>query len=227
MLVRILTSCTGQKLYAPTNKLIQSDFVHVHAPEFAAREAALTQWCTPAQDLYTGIQHVRLMRGIGSLTSSQVSWTLDIVSAGYGLISGEREIVPYECTLKTMNRKESTSWANHLHIPATAHHWFGENADFNLVLLGDDYLRALELSPRTRYRAPTLFLAGSSASSVVQGQENVRVLALNNTDARRYSCGLVGLKGEIARRLLSRIAKGNLSIKSLFDPDLCLKDALD
>ena len=99
--IRIITSCTGDKLYAPPKQLTQSDFQHLLNPMiFAEREAELAAYRTKAQELYTGQQHLRLMHGIDALWDANNLADIEtwIVSAGYGLIAGDREIVPYECT---------------------------------------------------------------------------------------------------------------------------------
>lgn len=224
MHIRILSSCTGEKQHSPPGQLTQNDFRALHDADFAAIEATLDEWRTPARDLYTGSQHLRLLQGIGAASGLEV--TLDIVSAGYGLIEGGRAIVPYECTFATMKTGEIDVWAKHLRLPEAAREWFCAEADLNLVLLGDAYLRSLGLTDQTQFAAPTLFLTGEGARKWVKGQGRARAVALANADAKRFSFGLVGLKGEVARRLLPRLADGQISVDSLFDSGFDLKEAL-
>src|SRR5436190_1001475 len=99
----ILTSCTGDKANSPENQLVENDFRLVGTPAFIEREAELNEYVMRAEEMYTGQQHVRLMRGVNLLRDlDNYEIDLHIVSAGYGLIPGDKAIAPYECTFQTM-----------------------------------------------------------------------------------------------------------------------------
>src|SRR4051794_27231895 len=103
MKIRIITSCTGEKLISHDQQLTQDDFRLLNEPElFRAREDRLAGCRTSAEDFYTGQQHLRLMRGVKQLRDKLGAESVDlwILSAGYGLIPGSRQIVPYECTFE-------------------------------------------------------------------------------------------------------------------------------
>ena len=147
MKITIITSCTGQKKYHPEDQLQRSDFEQLHQPEvFRQLEARLKDYQTPAQDLYTGQQHLRLMEGWRHLdTPDQANLNLWIVSAGYGCIRDDRKIVPYELTFQGMKAKDLQKWSKHLSIPTDFRKIIAEPAELILVLLGEPYLRALAL----------------------------------------------------------------------------------
>ncbi len=64
MKIRILTSCTGEKAYSLDNQLMQADFRLLSEPDkFQAREDELSAYRTPAEAMYIGQQHLRLMEG--------------------------------------------------------------------------------------------------------------------------------------------------------------------
>ena len=69
-----------------------------------------------------GVNHVREKLGADSID-------LWILSAGYGFIPGDREIVPYECTFASMKVAELQDWANHLRSPGDARRIFDGNTD--------------------------------------------------------------------------------------------------
>ncbi len=56
---------------------------------------------------------------------------------------------------------------------------------------------------------------------------NVRVVTLSNPEAKRFSCALVGLKGELAARLLNKLTTKELTVEQLRDPASDLLSALD
>ncbi|GAB5491380.1 MAG: hypothetical protein Phog2KO_15950 [Phototrophicaceae bacterium] len=223
--IQILTSCTGEKVASPDNQLTAEDFLAIHdAVAFATKEARLDAYRTPAEDIYTGLQHVQLMEGVRQFRADSGVDSLNtwIVSAGYGIISGDEAIVPYECTFQTMKASEIDTWAKHLNIPASARDFFALEADLVLVLLGKQYLRALQLDDELEFASPTLFLASDSSQKFIRGRGNYLTILLSNKEAKRFSYGLVGLKGELTRRLLNLFASREqfeTVLEQLFDPD--------
>jgi hypothetical protein len=210
---------------------VQDDFRRLHEPEtFAERERELAEWNAAAEDLYTGQQHLRLMDGVRGVRESFGSDNvkLFILSAGYGLIGAGRGIVPYECTFQGMKKGELRSWAEHLKVGEEARRIFQTPADFTLVLLGDPYLRAVSLDEEVQFASPVLFFASEKARAHINGRGTFRVVPLSNKEAKRFSCGLVGLKGELGKRLLRRVAaEGEEFVRSLLNNSTDVLELLD
>jgi hypothetical protein len=61
---------------------------------------------------------------------------------------------------------EIAAWSNYLCIPQKARQIFAQDAD--LVLLGDSYLRTLQLDNTVHFAAPTYFIVGSSKAAQVK-----------------------------------------------------------
>jgi hypothetical protein len=223
MKVSVLTSCTGKKRCSPVNQLTQEDFRLMHnVNKFKTREDSLLEYRVAAEDIYTGQQHLRLMQGIRQLRERVGPNTIDlwILSAGYGLIPGDRQIVPYECTFQGMKPAELRKWAEHLRLAGSAQKFFADpSVDLNLILLGDFYLNALCLDDSLDIAAPTLFLTCNGSLKQIKGKGCIRTFPLSNREAKQFSCGLVALKGEIAKRILLRLTKeGEALISHLMNP---------
>jgi hypothetical protein len=205
--VLIVTSCTGEKAVDSEGQLMLEDFRKGPA-HVARREKGLKPLLRPAREMYAGQQHVRLMRGIVALGASH-DIDLRILSAGYGLIAGDRVIAPYETTFAGMKTRELREWADRLDAPMAFRAALAVPFDLGLVLLGDSYLEAVRLDDRAAPLVPggpvILFCGGRQAKALPR-LPGVRTVPLTNADARRFSCGLVGLKGELAARLLERLA---------------------
>jgi cytoplasmic iron level regulating protein YaaA (DUF328/UPF0246 family) len=98
MQIRVITSCTGEKSVSSPDQLALEDFRQGDA-HVRAREAVLGDIRSPAEDLYTGLQHQRLMRGIrAAREETSIEVDLRILSAGYGLVSADQKLAPYEAT---------------------------------------------------------------------------------------------------------------------------------
>lgn len=217
MRILIITSCTGEKEYAPDNQLTLEDFRK--GPEHVrARERQLKAMLMPAGEIYTGEQHARLMRGVKAARESGIDCTVGILSAGYGFIPEDRVVAPYECTFATMKTQELKSWAAHLKSPDGFRSAVSAPYDFALILLGDNYLKACALDAGVKLGGTTLLFAGQGPAKKLPRIPNLRVVTLSNPEAKRFSCGLVGLKGELAARLLKMIAADPGLVQRLKDP---------
>src|SRR4051812_44365113 len=91
--IHVLTSCTGSKV--PARRPV------------------------PAEDLYCGQHHVRLMRGVCEARDEGLDVDLSIVSAGHGIIDGHERLSPYEQTFQGKSNDARRALARTLAIPQT------------------------------------------------------------------------------------------------------------
>ena len=203
--VLVITACTGEKRFKPNNPLTLDDFRN--STRLSQRQVDLAEFACPAGELYTGLQHLRLMEGSQALRCALGPDVLavEILSAGYGLIPEHQKIVPYEVTFNGMKGREVDEWAQHLDIH-TAIEQKLETADLVFFLLGDNYLRSLQLPIQTRSDQTLVFLASnSSAKKMPQLAAQTFVMPLSNADAKRYRYGLVGLKGFLFKQFAKAV----------------------
>lgn len=211
MRILVITSCTGEKRVSSERALTLEDFKQGRR-HISRREKELKDLLCPAELLYTGQQHVRLMRGVQAFRESRLTSNgddvldLEILSAGYGIVSGETRLAPYEATFQGMPKGDLREWARELGIPAAFRKTVAAPYDLGLILLGDDYLSTCELDGSVEFGGPTLIFCGGATRKRLPDLANVRPVVLSNPEAKRFSCGLVALKGELACRLLSRLA---------------------
>jgi hypothetical protein len=183
------------------------------------REAELADFACPAGELYTGQQHLRLMEGVRIIRNVLGDSALDvsILSAGYGLIAEKQKIAPYEVTFNGMKSHEVDAWAKHLGIHEDIVNRI-QSADLVFFLLGDNYLRALQLPIPTRSDQTVVFLAsGSAARKIPTLDAKTYVLSLSNAAAKRYRYGLVGLKGFLFKKFAEAVAESPCFIKEVYE----------
>jgi hypothetical protein len=226
MKILVITSCTGEKSVDSPDRLTLVDFrqgpVHV-----AVREAALATLLTPAEMLYSGMQHQRLMRGVQSAQESVgLDIDLHIVSAGYGLIPGAKLLAPYESTFIGMKKPEAREWAKQLNLARDVRLLLAQPYDLGLVLLGDDYLEALALDEGVKLGGPTILFCGKASAARLPDLDGLMTIVLANKDATRFACGIVGIKGELASRILEQLATDSGELVRLLDSNLSLLDHL-
>ncbi len=203
--VLVITSCTGEKRCKPENQLRLDDFRD--PSRLRDRQSELAEYACQAGEIYTGMQHLRLMEGVQALREALGvdALEVEILSAGYGLIPEHQKIVPYEVTFNGMKSQEVDEWAQHLGVQDAVEQRL-ESADLVFFLLGDNYLRSLQLPIQTRPDQTLVFLAsGGSAKKLPDLAAKTFVLPLSNQEAKRYRYGLVGLKGFLFKQFAEAV----------------------
>jgi hypothetical protein len=225
--ILIITSCTGEKVVEHSDQLTLDDFKS--GPKHVAqREKELKQLCRTAGEIYTGEQHVRLIRGVEAVRNEKKDRVeLHVLSAGYGVIPESRLVAPYETTFATMKTKELRDWADALKVPEDFRKTVEGKYDLGLILLGDNYLQACAVDASIKFGGPTLLFCGTAMAKKLPTLKHVRVVPISNPEAKRFSCGLVGLKGELAARLLKGIGDNPAVLNRLMDPKFDLLAWLD
>ena len=162
----------------------------------------------PAEQLYTGQQHKRLMRGVRAMREAHGPNSIDlrIVSAGFGLLRADEKVPTYDTTFSGMGVRKLQNHANRLSIPADLRQILREPYDLAIILLGEQYLKAAQLDDSTRLGGPTIALVGASVARKLPRLARLRPVVLGTQQTRDFACGLVGLKGEVAGRMLEALA---------------------
>lgn len=229
MKIVVITSCTGEKSVESPHGLKLVDFQR-GTEHVQAREEELVDLLRPAEELYTGQQHVRLMRGVNAFRNAnsgtdRAALDLCILSAGYGIIPGARKLAPYEATFQGMGKSEIRAWADTLRVPSAFREALSGPHDLAIVLLGDDYLDACAIDASLTLGGPTLLFCGSAAAARLPKLDNLHTVVLKNAEAKRFSCGLVALKGELGARVLGRLVTDPSFLASLMSGNVL--DVLD
>lgn len=197
----VVTPCTEKKRFKPDRPLTLSDFRDEgHLRE---REKALSAYTLPAAEMYAGEQHLLVMDGIRLLREAfgPESVDLAILSAGYGLISEEREIAPYAVTFKTMKVGEIDEWGRFLGVRQAFKNKI-KDYDLIFILLGEHYLRSLKLPVPTRADQTLVFFASHGSKRYIRDSPaKTVILPLAQKEAKQFRYGVISIKGGIFRDL--------------------------
>lgn len=220
----VVTSCTGEKKYHPENQLVQDDFAD--KAHLAKREKELAEYQCSAGEMYTGLQHLRLMEGIRTLRKRFGEDFVDlyVVSAGYGFIPENKQIVPYEVTFNTMNNGAIAEWSRRIGIHEALEALVPQY-DLVLFLLGDKYLRAIGLPFQSAKDGQKLvFFASGTSRKLIPDDAPYYFVEVGQEDAKSFSYGLVGLKGYLFKLLAQDAAAADATIfeKIFRDPGCTL-----
>ena len=218
----VITSCTGEKRYHPQNQLLQADFID--SSTLSRREKELADYRCAAGEMYTGMQHLRLMEGIAALRKQFGDDFVDlyVVSAGYGLIPESKMIVPYEVTFNTMNNAAIAEWSRQIGIHKDLDALIPQY-DLVLFLLGDKYLRAVNLPlENSTFAQKLVFFASGTSKKLIPERAPYYFVEVGQEDAKSFSYGLVGLKGYLFKLLAQdAVAKDPTLFEKIFENPSC------
>jgi hypothetical protein len=175
--------------------------------------------------MYLGRQHMQMMDGVRLLRSTFGSAACDvaILSAGYGLISENRAIGPYDITFQDIPKPLIKARGEKLEIPDAIRK---QVAGYPIVffLLGDDYLRSAQppLIPSAKQR----FVAFGSPKLRVAPGADVIVIPSAQPEAAQFGDGVVTLKGRMFHLLATGLKQNPKMLNDLIQdktPETILK----
>ena len=204
--ILILTSCTATKAFVAPNGPV------------------------PAENLYAGQQHVRLMRGVRRYRAAgrpAGPLHLRIVSAGHGLVAASTSIHPYDESFTGLGRDGIRARATALKVPASVRALLRRDWALVLILLGDDYLAAIDWDHTVELGARTVAFCGPRIAAGLPEHQHLSTLSLGLPEAKRFACPLLGLKGELAGRMLSELARAPEQLANLQTPNFAWLEWLD
>ena len=237
MKVLIITACTALKKHKPPNQLTWDDFVSPDRLPERIRE--LKAFETPATQMYKGGAHRRLKAGVKELRAIYGSDIVDlrIISAGYGLLDEAEIIVPYNVafrnvtTGKNLTRSELLDRYTHLQIHKDVERLI---LDYDLVffLLGQDYVKALELPFNVPDTVTQIFLAPPSWKRMITDfspNAYVVVTAWKELAAKLEGANKNNLKGVVFERLCAVACDRGLEVfeEVRKNPQLIIEMVLD
>ena len=187
----------------------------------AKKDPAASSGFLAAERLYVGEQHKRLMRGVCAFREESSGFDLDlrILSARHGVLAASRRVAAYDASFAGLGGPAIDAIAEQLRVRASLQRLLRRHHALTLLLLGEDYMRAAGIGPATVLGGPTIAFGGRWLIRR-RNQLSLRVVPAGREETRRFSCGVVGLKGELASRLLGLIAREPEVVDRLADPDV-------
>lgn len=167
----------------------------------------LEDYRVSAGQLYRGRQHLLLMRGVKLLRQSFGHDAVDvkIISAGFGLVSEEQPLPPYNATFAGLPSSKILTISRRLRIPERMGELMRGTYACAFFLLGDRYLLSVGLPFTQAPDFPCLFLAGPSSHKRVPRRAPYRFIRVGQDDSIAFSYNLVGLKGQLFKLFAEQV----------------------
>ena len=211
MRILVITSCTGRKKHKSPNQLTYEDFAS--SERLHRRTVELKDFKVPAAEMYTGQQHRHLMAGLEEIRKVYGSAVVDlhIISAGYGLLAEDDDIVPYNVTFSGLNKVDLLARSNSLQLHERVETLI---AGYDLVffLLGKEYVQALQLPCEVPDTVTQIFLLGTGYRKLIPDSPNVHFVPAGSGLARELGVMGVALKGFVFKQLCEIVCREGLRV---------------
>ena len=211
MKILVITSCTSWKKHKPTNQLQLEDFLSVE--RFTARSAELKSFETSAGEMYTGQQHRCLMDGLKAFRRVHESTVVDlhIISAGYGLLAEDDVIVPYNVTFSGLNKSDLEASSNRLQLHERVETLI-KGYELVFFLLGEKYVRALQLPFEISDSITQIFLLGDSHRKLIPDLPNIHFVSAGEPLRDKLNTTQTALKGLVFKKVCERVRHNGLQV---------------
>ncbi|MFC7205253.1 queuine tRNA-ribosyltransferase tRNA-guanine transglycosylase [Haloferax namakaokahaiae] len=169
-----------------------------------------------ARDLYTGRQQNYVSEAVRRLRDDGHQVSRYFISAGFGLVSEDESLPPYEVTFSSMKVAEIRDRSSQLQIRPDLEKVLDEG-DFDVVFftLGKDYYNSIDIdSMIQRIRADQIGVVFNR--EIVDKQfDNIVSVAARTEDAKNHGTIVIGLKGVYLKNFARRV--GDIDV---LDPGL-------
>lgn len=179
----VVSACTAKKncgTLSQNSQLSEKDFDD--PSRRMDGEKRLAKYCLPAAKMYTGYGHKFVREGVALLREHGFSLSHFILSAGYGLISENDMIAPYNVTFAGASKSWIQGRGEKLHLRQKLTKIAG-NHDRTILILGREYFEAMGLPLPTEALPRTLaYIAPSIVNRIGRGVETI---AVGNNERKR------------------------------------------
>ena len=203
--ILIVTSCTKDKLFPshlPDNCYLQASQLWDERDDNRVERnfGTLEQYRMPAVQLYRGLQHRELMRGVTLLRKEFGAKSVDIkiISAGFGLVGEQQPLPLYEATFADLPPSKILAIAQRLRIPQKINELLTKTSyDCAFFLLGENYLVSLGIPFAPEPTFPCFFVASPANYKRIPKRGMYHLIPVGKDDSVAFSYNLVGLKGHL------------------------------
>ena len=208
MRVLIIDQCSNSKSYPEDS--IEFDASEIDAAGLDALRDREEAASIPARKLYAGRQQKYVSNAVDSLRASDHSVDRYFISAGFGLVTENEELPPYNVTFADMTAAEIDSRAETLKLAKRTRDVISSGSyDIVFFALGSDYYRALKL-PDVLTAVPEETIGVTFNQEEVADQyNNVISIPARTEQAKEHGTIVVALKGTYLKNFADNLTQGS------------------
>lgn len=207
MKILVIDQCSGDKAYPDWAESYDAEAI-----DESTLEELRTQDETVsirARDLYTGRQQQYITQAIDQL-EARAGDTVDryFISAGFGVVSDDEELPPYNVTFNDYPPEEIERRASTLDIEHDLLEILGDEYDLVFLALGSKYYRTFDLSTVLASVSPDTWVVCFNCESAIAEFDNAVSLPARTEQAKQQETIVVALKGKYLQNFADHRAHG-------------------
>ncbi len=192
--ILIIDQCSGSKYVPEGEQVFGIDDI-----DNSSREALLNQDSAigvEAGELYTGRQQESISNAVRRLRSDGHHVERYFISAGFGLVSENERLPPYEVTFSGMSVSEIRNRSDRLSIRTDLNRVL-DQSDYDIVFftLGSDYYTSIDIDQTVQQIRPDRIGIVFNRDLVGEQYDNIVSVPARTDDAKRHGTIVIGLKG--------------------------------
>lgn len=222
MRILIIDQCSGTKSYPESHPVVDQEGTRNADAEELLESLDIEG--IQANDLYTGKQQKRISEAVHTLRRKNHEVERYFISAGFGLISDEKRLPPYEATFNSMSKAEIAERKEGFQITERLTEII-DTGDFDVVFLalGSKYYEAIELDSLLRSVPADTAVVLFNQESLEEDGQIVSVPA-RTEQGKEYGSTVVGLKGTYLMNFAAAVEDSEKSITPEEAAEYCLTD---
>lgn len=176
-------------------------------------------YLVPARELYTGTQAIAVNNAVNLLAMDhEVEY--HIISAGFGLVSGNTGLVDYDCTFSGRSNSRIRELAEKLELVPKLSALLSKEYDVIFLILGKDYLQAINnLSLFSELSTPVYHFMRNvkqqSSNCFQVNESKYQNISVDQKVLFKPIGGLVGAKGRLLENYVIYLNKNELTIQDV------------
>lgn len=194
----IISSCTGEKKYYPDNKALATDLDNIFLRQ--KKEEELKEYKVKACEMFISLQNKIIIESLNHLNDKHLNAELCYISSGYGLISKDEEVIPYDVNLSAMSMFDLDKRSDFLKVHEELY-YKAKNFDLIIYLLGYEYLRMLKLPIDLDSNIKQIFFISPSDEKVLPDNNDFYLVKTGNEEASKYNITPSELKAFIFKSI--------------------------
>lgn len=206
MQILVVDQCSGSKRCPDWFNKLDADAIDATSlQELQGREQTPTY---PARDLYTGRQQGYINSAVASLRDAGDEVDRLFISAGFGVVDEETNLVPYEVTFKDYSPEDIDNRAEQLRIQSDLLDRLENQYDIVFFALGSDYYRSFDLETVIDAIPDNTLVVLFNQETLASGRSNVVSIPARTAEAAEQGAIVVGLKGRYLQQFATHRTNG-------------------
>lgn len=223
MRILIVDQCSGTKSHPDDYPVIDQKTTKHSGAESLLNRLGIEG--IRAQDLYTGKQQKRITEAVHALSRSGHTVERCFISAGFGFVTANQRLPPYDASFNSMSKQEVTERAESFELTQELREFVNtESADIVFLALGSAYYDTIDLHGFLSTVPVETTVVLFNQENAEKPYEHAISVPARTAEGRQFGSTVIGLKGTYLKNFSAAIGNAKNSITPQEAVEFCETD---